>query len=83
MQFLCLYVLKMMNNLAEAIKSLPKGSNAAILKDFMPIIDQQIKNGVSHKDILDLLNKNGIRIKLNTLRSYLYRYRKSNNLTRE
>lgn len=74
------YILKMTNNLVEAIKNLPKGSNAAILKEFMPIIDQQIKNGVSHIDILELLNENGILIKLNTLRSYLYRYRKNNNL---
>ena len=52
---------------------------AGKLRALMPAIDQRIKNGVSHKEIVNLLNRHGglaTEVKLKTFRSYLFRYRK-------
>jgi hypothetical protein len=60
------------------IQSLPGRTLAAKLRDLMPDIDQRIKTGVRHQEIVDALNSHGgfdQDIKLTTLRSYLFRYR--------
>lgn len=43
----------------------------------MPFIDQRIRDGISHQEIIETLNENGLSINLNTFRTSLYRYRKS------
>jgi hypothetical protein len=42
----------------------------------MPVIDRKVREGVRHEDIVDALEAAGLRLSLNTFRSYLYRYRK-------
>lgn len=50
---------------------------AAQLRALMPAIDQRVRAGVRHEEILALLAQQGIAIQRDTFRKYLYRYRKS------
>ncbi len=57
---------------------------AGKLRALMPVIDQRIKDGVSHQEIIDALNRHGgfaTQVKLQTFRSYLFRYRKKTSAT--
>ncbi len=65
--------------LRTLIQSLPGRTLAAKLRELMPDINKRIKEGVRHQEIVDALNEHGgfdQEIKLTTLRSYLFRYRK-------
>lgn len=59
------------------IASIPGKTLAAKLRALMPEIDDRIKAGVQHQEIIDVLNEQGFNVNLNTFRSYLYRYRKT------
>ncbi len=66
-------------DLEALIGTIPETTLAARLRALMPIIDQRIKDGVSHQDVVDALNAHGglaTKVKLQTFRSYLFRYRK-------
>lgn len=67
----------MTDNLIENLKALGKRSPASRLSELMPVIDEQIKRGVSHEDILTTLHDGGINVNVHTFRTSLYRYRKS------
>lgn len=61
----------------NAISNISGKRAAAKINKLMPDIDQRIQEGISHKEILDTLEANGITINLHTFRSILARYRKS------
>ena len=64
-------------DLATALQAVEPETKAAQIRQVMPIIEQQLKAGVRRKAILDVLKEQGIEITMETLKSYLYRYRKS------
>lgn len=62
------------------IETIPEATLAAKLRALMPAIDQRINDGVRHQDIVDALNAHGglaAEVKLQTFRSYLFRYRRA------
>jgi hypothetical protein len=70
--------------LEALIEGVPQTTLAAKLRALMPGIDQRIKDGVRHQDIVDVLNLHGglgTQLKLRTFRSYLFRYRKKTTAT--
>lgn len=58
-------------------------TTSAKMRELMPEIDDRVKAGVSHLEIVNLLNSQGLKINLDTFRVYLYRYRKKRGLTRK
>ena len=62
--------------LKEQIARLSSASVAARLRGVMPEIDRQVRDGVRYAEILAVLSANGLTVKHDTLRIYLYRYRK-------
>lgn len=64
-------------DLVTALKAVEPETKAAQIRQVMPIIEQQLKAGVRRQAILDVLKEQGIEIGMETLKSYLYRYRKS------
>lgn len=64
-------------DLATALKAVEPETKAAQIRQVMPIIEQQLKAGVRRQAILDVLKEQGIEIGMETLKSYLYRYRKA------
>lgn len=62
----------------KAIRDITAKTLSARIRKLMPDIDQKIREGVSHADILETLETHDIKINLNTFRSYLYRFRKKN-----
>lgn len=64
-------------DLAAALKAVEPETKAAQIRQVMPIIEQQLKAGVRRQAILDVLKEQGIEIGMETLKSYLYRYRKA------
>ena len=64
-------------DLATALQAVEPETKAAQIRQVMPIIEQQLKAGVRRQAILDVLKAQGIEIGMETLKSYLYRYRKS------
>lgn len=64
-------------DLATALQAVEPVTKAAQIRQVMPIIEQQLKAGVRRQAILDVLKAQGIEISMETLKSYLYRYRKS------
>ena len=64
-------------DLATALQAVEPETKAAQIRQVMPIIEQQLKAGVRRQAILDVLKAQGIEITMETLKSYLYRYRKS------
>lgn len=64
-------------DLATALQAVEPETKAAKIRQVMPIIEQQLKAGVRRQAILDVLKAQGIEISMETLKSYLYRYRKS------
>lgn len=62
--------------LKSLIDSIPGKTLAAKLRGVMPEIDKRVREGVQHEEIIETLNASGFDLKLNTFRSYLYRYRK-------
>ncbi|MGY2353991.1 hypothetical protein ACW9H6_22160 [Pseudomonas sp. SDO528_S397] len=64
-------------DLAAALKAVEPETKAAQIRQVMPIIEQQLKAGVRRQAILNVLKEQGIEIGMETLKSYLYRYRKA------
>lgn len=64
-------------DLASALQAVEPETKAAQIRQVMPIIEQQLKAGVRRQAILNVLKEQGIEISMETLKSYLYRYRKS------
>jgi hypothetical protein len=66
------------DDLEARIEALTGRTAAARLRAVMPVIDRKVREGVKHEDIVQALEAAGLRVSLNTFRSYLYRYRKRN-----
>jgi len=64
------------DDLEARIEALTGRTAAARLRAIMPVIDRKVREGVRHEDIVAALEAAGLRVSLNTFRSYLYRYRK-------
>ena len=64
-------------DLTTALRAIEPATKAGKLREVMPIIEQQLKAGVTRQAILDVLEDQGIVLTLHTLKSYLYRYRKT------
>ena len=62
--------------LEESLQQLKIGRKAKRLRSLWPTIEERLSAGVSHAEILDFLNANGIAITERTYKSYLYRHRK-------
>lgn len=67
--------------LEEALQQLKVGRKAKRLSSLWPTIEGKLAEGVSHAEILVLLNENGIALSERTYKSYLYRYRKRRRTT--
>ncbi len=61
---------------ADALQRLSAGRKAKRLNDLLPAIEQKLAEGITHGEILALLNVNGFELTERTYKSYLYRYRK-------
>ena len=62
--------------LEEALQQLTIGRKAKRLQSLWPTIEAKLAEGVSHAEILGLLNESGFDLSERTYKSYLYRYRK-------
>jgi hypothetical protein len=62
--------------LEAALQQLQVGRKAKRLQSLWPTIEEKLVEGVSHAEILVLLNENGFALTERTYKSYLYRYRK-------
>jgi hypothetical protein len=62
--------------LEAALQQLKVGRKAKRLQSLRPTIEEKLAEGVSHAEILVLLNENGFALTERTYKSYLYRYRK-------
>lgn len=60
----------------DALRQLSAGRKANRLNSLLPTIEQKLAEGITHGEILALLNANGLDITERTYKSYLYRYRK-------
>ena len=67
--------------LEEQLQQLKIGRKAKRLKSLWPTIEERLAEGVSHAEILGLLNENGFELSERTYKSYLYRYRKRRRTT--
>jgi hypothetical protein len=63
-------------NLDETLQQLKAGRKAKRLQSLWPTIEEKLAEGVSHAEILGLLNETGFELSERTYKSYLYRYRK-------
>lgn len=64
-------------DLTNALMAVGPESKAAKIRQVMPLIEQQLSAGVRRQVILDVLKQQGIDLSMETLKSYLYRYRKA------
>lgn len=60
-----------------ALSKLKPRTTAGLVRQLMPEIDRKAREGVSLDAICEALSHDGIDIKENTLKVYLYRYRKA------
>lgn len=60
----------------EALRQLTTGRKAKRLGSLLPVIEQKVAEGITHGEILSLLNAKGFELTERTYKSYLYRYRK-------
>ncbi len=67
--------------LEEQLRQLEIGRKAKRLKSLWPTIEEKLAEGVSHAEILGLLNETGFELSERTYKSYLYRYRKRRRTT--
>ena len=67
--------------LEAALQQLEVGRKAKRLRGLWPTIERRLAEGVSHAEILRLLNENGFALTERTYKSYLYRYRKRRRAT--
>jgi hypothetical protein len=65
------------NDPKSAIQHMEPNTKSALNKSMFTNIEDRIKAGVSLVQIVDALNQTGVDISLATLKSYLYRLRKS------
>lgn len=65
----------------EALQQLKIGRKAKRLQNLWPTIEEKLAEGVSHAEILGLLNECGFDLTERTYKSYLYRYRKRRRTT--
>jgi len=63
-------------NLDDALRQLAAGRKTKRLNSLLLAIEQKLAEGISHGEILALLNANGFALTERTYKSYLYRYRK-------
>lgn len=67
-----------LESLKAAIEAIPVGTKAAQLRLVMPEIDRRVReDGVGYQAIVDALKHQGLELTVETLRSYLYRWRKA------
>ena len=62
--------------LEAALRQLEIRGKAKRLRHLWPTIEARLAQGVSHAEILGLLNRNGLELTERTYKSYLYRDRK-------
>ena len=67
--------------LEEALQQLQIRRKAKRLPILWPMIEEKLAEGVSHAEILGLLNENGFDLTERTYKSYPYRYRKRRRTT--
>lgn len=65
----------------DALRHLSAGRKAKRLRSLFPAIEQKLAEGITHGEILGLLNDNGFDLTERTYKSYLYRYRKRRRTT--
>lgn len=63
-------------NLEEALHQLPIGRKSKQLRSLFTSIEKKLVAGISHREILEMLNSNGLELTERTYKSYLYRERK-------
>ncbi len=68
--------------LDDALRQLAAGRKTKRLNSLLPAIEQKLAQGISHGEILALLNANGFALTERTYKSYLYRYRKRRRTSR-
>ena len=71
----------MIMKLEAALQQLKIGRKAKRLQSLWPTIEEKLAEGVSHAEILGLLNESGFELTERTYKSYLYRYRKRRRTT--
>ncbi|MEZ2726774.1 hypothetical protein ACBQ21_22670 [Pseudomonas putida] len=64
-------------DIEAALMAVEPVTKAAKIRQVMPVIEKQLKAGVRRQAILDVLKAQGIEVSMDTLKSYLYRYRKA------
>ena len=64
-------------DIEAALLAVEPVTKAAKIRQVMPVIEKQLKAGVRRQAILDVLKAQGIEVSMDTLKSYLYRYRKA------
>lgn len=64
-------------DIEAALLAVKPKTNAAKIRQVMPVIEKQLAAGVTREAILEVLKAQGIEVSLDTLKSYLYRYRKA------
>jgi len=62
--------------LEDALNELKARRKARRLRNLWPVIQARLADGVTHAEILDLLNANGFELTERTYLSYVYRLRK-------
>jgi hypothetical protein len=67
--------------LEEQLQQLKIGRKAKRLRSLWPTIEEKLAEGVSHAEILGLLNETGFELSERTYKSYLYRFRKRRRTT--
>ena len=64
-------------DIEKALMAVETVTKAAKIRKVMPVIEKQLRAGVRRQAILDVLKEQGIEVSMDTLKSYLYRYRKA------
>lgn len=62
--------------LADELKQHRPARKSKRLLELWPVIEQKLAQGVSHAEVLELLNRNGLELTRETYRSYIRRFRK-------
>lgn len=61
----------------KALEQLPIGKKAAQLRLVMPEVEKRLQEGVSYQAIVEALSASGLALTVPTFKTYLYRWRKS------
>ncbi|HHW1937432.1 TPA: hypothetical protein ACUUEN_005503 [Pseudomonas aeruginosa] len=64
-------------DIEAALMAVEPETKAAKIRQVMPVIERQLKAGVTRRAILEVLKQQGIEVSMDTLKSYLYRHRKA------